>query len=33
MGFHNSSEVLRILAASTDLARQAQIKALMAAGE
>ena len=33
MGFHNPSEVLRILAASTDLARQAQIKALMAAGE
>jgi nitrite reductase (cytochrome c-552) len=33
MGFHNPSEVLRILAASTDLARQAQIKALTAAGE
>lgn len=33
MGFHNPSEVLRILAASTDLARQAQIKAMLAAGD
>jgi nitrite reductase (cytochrome c-552) len=33
MGFHNSSEALRILASSTDLARQAQIKALLAGGE
>jgi nitrite reductase (cytochrome c-552) len=30
MGFHNPSEALRILAAATDLARQAQVKALMA---
>ncbi|HSV85452.1 MAG TPA: ammonia-forming cytochrome c nitrite reductase subunit c552 [Levilinea sp.] len=30
MGFHNPSEALRILAASTDLARQAQVKALQA---
>jgi len=32
MGFHNPEEVLRILAASTDLARQAQMKAAEAAG-
>lgn len=32
MGFHNPEEVLRILAASTDLARQAQLKAVQAAG-
>jgi len=32
MGFHNPEEALRILAASIDLARQAQIKALQAAG-
>ena len=32
MGFHNPEEVLRILAASTDLARQAEIKAIQAAG-
>ena len=32
MGFHNPEEALRILAASTDLARQAQIKAIQAAG-
>lgn len=30
MGFHNPSEALRILAAATDLARQAQIKAIEA---
>jgi nitrite reductase (cytochrome c-552) len=30
MGFHNPEEALRILAASTDLARQAQIKAVTA---
>jgi len=30
MGFHNPSEALRILASATDLARQAQVKALMA---
>lgn len=30
MGFHNPEEALRILASATDLARQAQIKALMA---
>ena len=30
MGFHNPEEVLRILASSTDLARQAQMKALLA---
>lgn len=30
MGFHNPSEALRILAAATDLARQAQVKALQA---
>lgn len=32
MGFHNPEETLRILAASTDLARQAQLKAVQAAG-
>lgn len=32
MGFHNPEEALRILAASTDLARQAQLKAAQAAG-
>jgi nitrite reductase (cytochrome c-552) len=32
MGFHNPEEALRILAASTDLARQAQLKAVEAAG-
>lgn len=30
MGFHNPSEALRILASATDIARQAQIKAIMA---
>ena len=33
MGFHNPEEALRILASATDLARQAQIKALMAANQ
>jgi nitrite reductase (cytochrome c-552) len=28
MGFHNPEEALRILASATDLARQAQIKAV-----
>jgi nitrite reductase (cytochrome c-552) len=32
MGFHNSQEALRILAKSADLARQAQLKAVQAAG-
>jgi nitrite reductase (cytochrome c-552) len=32
MGFHNPSEALRILAAATDLAYQAQLKAIAAAG-
>ena len=32
MGFHNPEEALRILAAATDLARQAQLKAALAAG-
>jgi nitrite reductase (cytochrome c-552) len=32
MGFHNPEEALRILANATDLARQAQIKAMLAAG-
>jgi len=32
MGFHNPSEALRILAASADLARQAQLKAVLAGG-
>ncbi len=31
-GFHNPEETLRILAVSTDLARQAQLKAVQAAG-
>ena len=33
MGFHNPEEALRILAAATDLARQAQLKAVQAAGD
>jgi nitrite reductase (cytochrome c-552) len=33
MGFHNPEEALRILATATDLARQAQIKAILAAGK
>ncbi len=32
MGFHNPEEALRILASATDLARQAQIKAIEAGG-
>jgi len=32
MGFHNPEEALRILANATDLARQAQLKAVQAAG-
>ena len=32
MGFHNPEEALRILASATDLARQAQIKAIQAVG-
>lgn len=32
MGFHNPSEALRILASATDLARQAQVKAILAVG-
>jgi nitrite reductase (cytochrome c-552) len=32
MGFHNPEESLRILAVATDLARQAQLKAVLAAG-
>jgi nitrite reductase (cytochrome c-552) len=32
MGFHNPEEALRILGKSTDLARQAQLKAIQAAG-
>ena len=32
MGFHNPEEVLRILASATDMARQAQLKAVQAAG-
>jgi nitrite reductase (cytochrome c-552) len=32
MGFHNPEEALRILAAATDLARQAELKAAQAAG-
>ncbi|MBI4926389.1 MAG: ammonia-forming cytochrome c nitrite reductase subunit c552 [Anaerolineae bacterium] len=32
MGFHNSQEALRILAAATDMARQAELAALQAAG-
>jgi nitrite reductase (cytochrome c-552) len=30
MGFHNPEEALRILATATDLARQAQLKAVQA---
>jgi nitrite reductase (cytochrome c-552) len=33
MGFHNPEEALRILASATDLARQSQIKAIMAVKE
>ena len=33
MGFHNPEEALRILAAATDLARQAQIKAMLAGAQ
>ncbi len=33
MGFHNPEEALRILASATDLARQSQILALLAAGK
>jgi nitrite reductase (cytochrome c-552) len=33
MGFHNPSETLRILASAIDIARQAQLKALEAAGQ
>lgn len=33
MGFHNPEEALRILAAATDLARQAQIIAMLAQGQ
>ena len=32
MGFHNSQEALRMLAAATDLARQAELKAVQAGG-
>jgi formate-dependent nitrite reductase cytochrome c552 subunit len=32
MGFHNPEEALRILGNATDLARQAQLKAVEAAG-
>lgn len=32
MGFHNPEEALRILAASIDIARRAQLKAIQAAG-
>jgi formate-dependent nitrite reductase cytochrome c552 subunit len=32
MGFHNPEEALRILGIATDLARQAQLKAVQAAG-
>jgi nitrite reductase (cytochrome c-552) len=32
MGFHNPEEALRILAIASDLARQAQLKAIQAAG-
>ena len=32
MGFHNPEEILRILAASTDLAHKAELKAIQAAG-
>ena len=33
MGFHNPSEALRILAVSTNLARQAQLKAIESTGQ
>ncbi len=33
MGFHNPEEALRILATATDLARQAQLKAVLAKGK
>ncbi|PKO04612.1 MAG: ammonia-forming cytochrome c nitrite reductase subunit c552 [Chloroflexi bacterium HGW-Chloroflexi-3] len=33
MGFHNPSEALRILASATDIARQAQLKAIEATGQ
>jgi nitrite reductase (cytochrome c-552) len=33
MGFHNSQEALRMLAAATDLARQAELKAVQAVGK
>ena len=33
MGFHNPSEALRILASATDIARQAQIKAITASNQ
>ena len=33
MGFHNPSEALRILAAGSDIARQAQLKAIEATGQ
>jgi nitrite reductase (cytochrome c-552) len=32
MGFHNPTEALRILGDATDLARQAQLKAVLAGG-
>jgi nitrite reductase (cytochrome c-552) len=32
MGFHNPEETLRILASATDLARQAELKAYLSAG-
>ena len=32
MGFHNPEEALRILAAATNMARQAELKAVQAAG-
>jgi nitrite reductase (cytochrome c-552) len=32
MGFHNPEEALRILASATDIARQAQLKAVLASG-
>jgi nitrite reductase (cytochrome c-552) len=32
MGFHNPEETLRILASATNLARQAEMKAVQAAG-
>jgi nitrite reductase (cytochrome c-552) len=33
MGFHNSQEALRMLAAAIDLARQAELKAVQAGGK